>query len=235
MSGVKVIFEDSPSSPISKLLSVVYRGDSVVFSSTCDGLSEAICKELIAGVSLIVCYVDCPPDNKEAVSLYSNLREEFIDRENVCILKSQPIEYYVLKMLCDAGWVSDTSLISKYKSLIHGKYISYTDRTFEKFCKNVLNSSYPRCLKNNSNQSPSWFTCDCDCDNCGRVKPTLSQKALALMWALPYIIPYSKHDYLRAKGFLMNIDHEKAKTMCIREFNAIKELIADGVVSKNIV
>lgn len=224
-----VLFEDDPQSPISIMLQHVYNGE-VDFCESCDLFESKICDYLDAGYDNIVCYFDTPPDNVTAVERYEKLRYKFECSDTVHVLKSQAIEHYVLKSFVNLGSVlRDNVMVRDFIKIQSGLPVSYSDDSYEGFCKNVLNGNKRSCVRNKKKVIPSWYKTDC-CPQDGNAycqadRNSLDQKRLILMWALPYYPAYQKDEYLRKLGYLLNTSIEKSEELCNEEFEKIKKAV----------
>lgn len=176
-------------------------------------LDDAITRNIKSN-TMIVCYVDCPPDNNLSVSLYNELEMKYRSSENIHILKSQCIEYYMLSMLNDCGLLYKSDLTTEFVNGFYGVKYSYSDNSFEKFCKRILNGQRLKCLNNKDKVKHSWYRDDCN-DYKGKClaykKLSMYEKEVCCAEFLPYVPMLLKYTYLRNKDLMLNYDIELAK------------------------
>ena len=155
----RYIFEDDYCSPISKLLELIY--DDCKFASGNGLLYKYLDedKESIAVIDLI-------PDNLYTIKKYERIAAEYPGR----VLIWPCAEFASIYMLAKLN-------IGKYKDIasevnnycVKGHVVSkYTDNTFEKYLKRVLNSQYLCTIDKTSNSNPFiglFYTTDCLCSN----------------------------------------------------------------------
>lgn len=144
----------------------------------------------------------------------------------VAVLKSQSIEHYIIKALVESGVLSHNQLVKKYIDIQNGIRTNHKSKSYEKFCKNVLNGNKLRCVTN-YDKNGEWYKGDCCLakprNNCKKL--THKQKMLILMWALPYCPEDVRYEYLRKQGFLNNTDITEEVIRCKEEFDKLDRSI----------
>ena len=169
---MKIVFEDNQDSPISKLFRGSSAGKDMRFGSGYRGIRKAVRAALANGEGAIV-YVDAAPGNKTTTEMYSKIREEFKEYENVVVIPIVCAEYILLRMLAHYGYLSglcrNDEVLEKFvvgyiTKLSNG--LVNTSLSFEKTCKNIIKNHLPDCMQN-SQTWPGRFLCgDCGCDIC---------------------------------------------------------------------
>lgn len=212
-----VIFEDYDKSSISSLLYHVY-GRNIVFASGNEKLELEIDKALKRGLD-VVCYVDCVPDNPDSVVLYNSLRESYYGNNRVNILNIPCIEFIILQVLINLQVLPKNADTQKFIDSVNGKEIEYSAKSYERFCKGVLNSTKKICLRNEEIKGTIeyWYTGSCDCvgsfsKNCRRFN--ITQKAAALAFFLPYIEVGDRLVQFVNSGLLRENTISSAKNVC---------------------
>lgn len=169
---MKIIFEDSSESPISKLLLGSSVGKDMIFYSGSRRIPRVI-KQVLRTDELVVLYVDVSPNNESTVETY---RHAFRLAKQNCRILLVPIicaEYVLLRMLVHYGYI--TELCSKDRKLYDfiDRYVlcnsessRYEKESLEKICKHVVEKHLPECLQNKKHR-PGKFLCgNCECDEC---------------------------------------------------------------------
>lgn len=140
-----MIFEDSDNAPISQFLKKVF-GEEVIFSSSNSNLHRCI-ERYARTEKCVLVFLDYVYDNRRTYSVYREL--EFYEDiySNVFIVKIPCIEYIALLTLIDMGIVRDTNLVNKFVESTKHRVV-HEEKSYEKFCKKVLNSYKLSCVHN---------------------------------------------------------------------------------------
>ena len=216
-----IIFEDSNKSPISRLL-VQLMGSKCTFAKRNENMADIIYQYLDSGED-IVCYVDCVPDNKDLIDLYNELKAIFRLYPQVHILRIPCIEFIALQVCLSLNALDRNNPdVKKFYASLVGDEIDYKAKSYERFCKGVLNSSRKLCVRNTEQYGLmnfiSWYESDCDCDdirfskNCSRY--SLLQKVLALAYYIPYYENSKKIESFVESGLLRKRGIKEATEYC---------------------
>lgn len=193
------IFEDSPYSPGSMLLSENIEGIRFIFSGGADNMLDDIVRICNSDINDIVyAFADTVPDNRITMDKYSIMVQTvtLYEKRNVFVIPILCMEYFIIKMLS----LYYDFKVSKDKESMYLSYIINEDfkypvpggKTLEKCYKDILNSNIRNCMINNvSGGNGKFYRINCkDCNrvNC-RLKvsenESLISKALCLYTRFP--------------------------------------------------
>ena len=169
---MKMIFEDSKESPISRLLLGSSAGKDMVFCGGYRGIPSAIKSAIEHGEDVIV-YIDVSPNNGDASRILGRIRRINRGEHKVIVVPIICAEYILLRMLVQYKYVDDLCIKDKALSdLVKGYVVDLTNgvigegKSLEKVCKHIIMNHLPRCLQNKQNR-PGKFMCDdCNCETC---------------------------------------------------------------------
>ena len=210
--SVKIIFEDSESTPISMMLKQSVMGESIFFSEGCEKLLDKVF-EIYNDGDFIVIYYDVAPNNNKTINGYQNLYHRlrsfrFLQFSLVPIVC---IEFEITKMLQEyeqlivarkyddlkacIGAIPDWEVYTSLKSN------TYLSDSIEHFYKFILAQVQPQLCKRNAHKyvngaidwecgSGKYYYNDCPCDyhctlNC---TDSLCLKANRAYTALPLVV-----------------------------------------------
>lgn len=163
---MKILFEDYVKAPSSVLLSNSYYGINIEFSGGCHKLASDIKRLLLDGDNVLA-FVDVVPNNQDTIKLYESLQVDFskdIDSGRLVLCPILCIEYYILRMLVDYGYLDVAKSIYLTNLIVRFNYsneelqnkINQSKKwveSLERFLKYVLinesNRIKQRCIKNN--------------------------------------------------------------------------------------
>lgn len=193
---VYFIFEDNSGMPISRLLKHCTYGRYIHFAEGNWNIKNKVLSILEnEDVSGVYVFVDCPPNNANAVRVYNSICMAFRCEEMVSVFPIVCIEEVVLKMLLRYYSIPCSG---KIRNLVENTVVkfawenvdkeykddSYTGTSLEHVYKYILNNLDLKCLKNkNSRDFGKFYLYDCVCDrkyckklNCGDSIPTKAEK-----------------------------------------------------------
>lgn len=216
-----VIFEDNQNSPISKLIKQI-MGPRCAFAGRNEDMASIINYYANSGED-VICYVDCVPDNPNTENLYLKLLRLYSGYDNVYILRIPCIEFIVLQLLLSLNVLDRANEdVKKFCMSLSSYGIEYSAKSYERFCKGVLNASRKICVKNTIPRHMynfiSWYESECVCDdvrfsnNCSRY--SMLQKMLALAYYMPYYENDKRLEPFISKGLLKKRSIKEAREYC---------------------
>lgn len=146
---MKILFEDSPNSPISKLISMYM--DNCVFVSSWHNIEANMDDTSIA-------FLDVSPNNKKTIWAYRDLTEMFPGR----IFIYPCAEFPVVFMLMSYGFIFDEKDRKMLVDAIQGNKIDI-NVSLEVFCKQILNSRNGQRCTINKQKFGNFYLEDCKC------------------------------------------------------------------------
>ena len=169
---MKIIFEDSRKSPISRLLLGSSAGKDMIFCEGYRGMPKAIKSAIKNGEDAIV-YIDVSPHNENTSGMFDKINSIDSNGHKVIIVPIICAEYILLRMLVHYGYLDDICKNdSELLELIIGYVVELTNgvigegKSLERVCKHIIENHLPWCLQNKQNK-PGKFLCkDCDCEVC---------------------------------------------------------------------
>lgn len=130
-----IIFEDDPQTSSSRLLKSILH-DNVDFAGSNHNLPRKI-EEYIVQNKIYV-FVDVVPDNPYLITLFKDLVNQYVDRKNITFFRIPCIEYFIILTMQWFGVTRKTEKLQDLFKILRGECVNYTNKTFEKFCKDVL-------------------------------------------------------------------------------------------------
>ena len=169
---MRIIFEDSPMSHISRLFCGSSAGKHMRFGSGYRGIVAAVREALADGEGAMV-YVDVSPSIQSTGEMYSKIRNRFVKYDNVIVIPIICAEYILLRMLVHYGYLNDLRKNDEVLDKFVVGYITELSNglvnkevSLEKTCKHLIKNHLPDCMQN-SQTWPGRFLCgDCGCDIC---------------------------------------------------------------------
>lgn len=173
---MEYIFEDQEHKGIPSLFRMAFSSEAIKHFHYADGAGNLKNKAracLNQGADGVAIFIDLVFDNEATWATYSSLNkaaiEEKVFRGKTIIIPIPCIEYYYIKSL----YLYNKPLIVHLESI--EKCLSFQDytsdilhskkcNTHEKFCKSVVKYAFNRCVRDESNQIPSFLSEDCLCD-----------------------------------------------------------------------
>lgn len=187
---MKYIFEDNISMTVSNLIIKLFGIDNCIFTNTNTQLLNEYAKN-----SDSIVFVDVSPDNPQTITIYNELMAYDSSR----VYPYPCIEFCVIFMLFMYEYNITKELPNKMLRLLNGEKV-YDQSSLEKFCKQELNNSYKKCLRNITVGTNSifgkFYITDCECPveyskNCkGNI--TILEKAELLHFIMPDNWEYSE-------------------------------------------
>lgn len=197
-----MIFEDDKDMPISLLFRKIYNSN-VIFTSGNGGLENNIENNI---GSMVYCYIDVVPDNIVTVRKFTRLLSLYEDVKTVNIIPIPCIEYIALLVLYEYGYFSSIDIQNiLYVSGKSSIYVKYSDSiSFEKYCKDVLNSHDKKCIHNGHRQRKeygAWYISDCPCTDYKKCQNRieLQEKIVAMLLKLPVFVSNIEIEELLSK------------------------------------
>lgn len=213
-----LLFEDNEHTPSSELLKACLYGKSIHFSNGNHNLASKADELVNMGNSVII-FVDLSINCAETKLVYNTLSKKFRTSEHVLVLPIICIEYYILKMLYNHGFLNFPKYEndSTIQNLIHNFVIEITgekiDKSLEKQYKSILNKigDKKHCYINkNVKQKGKFYKYSCPCDNehCKEYKTaSLEYKAECLYSTLPVGVIDDKYkEYITNLGLDLEIN-----------------------------
>jgi hypothetical protein len=226
---VRYIFEDNGNSPISKLLCKC-ANNNMYFSNGNELLYDTIeCIREKFPNDIIKVYVDVSPSSRHLEALYDSLCRMYNKYSNIYIIPYICIEYVVLKMLYEYGYLVFggelanliENTVAKFQwNNVPDKYKDneYIKSSLEHTYKFILSNISLKCMWNDTRNYVHglFYLQDCSCDRkyCKTLNCTdnLRLKAERLYTTLP---SYDAFDDEQIKFW--NEQHIKYKLLCMRE------------------
>lgn len=192
-----LIFEDGKNAPVSLLIKYLL-GDHVDFSEGNEFLIKCANSHLDSVVHILV---DVSPDYNKTADIHDQVVDYFSNAANVTVHKIPCIEFFVLQLLIqNKTFVYEASLASDYVKSLCGESISYNQKSYERFCKAVLNHQLV-CTRNRRPKVSHpgfglYYAGNCYCPSkisgkyqCSAMSKSREEKALQLLRFLP-VVPF---------------------------------------------
>ncbi|MDO5150612.1 MAG: hypothetical protein Q4D76_14675 [Oscillospiraceae bacterium] len=192
-----LLFEDNPNTPSSRLFKSCLFGDNIYFSNGNHNLAAVAANLANEGNSVIV-FVDVSVNSIKTKMVYNALAKRFKDDEHILVLPIICIEYYILRMLCNHGFLDFVQFQTKeMQSLLQNFVVDITgepiDKSLEKQYKHILSEigNKKHCYINrmaNNGMRGRFYMCDCPCteSHCTDYKKaSIGYKAESLYSTLP--------------------------------------------------
>lgn len=220
-----LLFEDNVNTPSSRLLRSCHYGDSVHFANGNYNLAKEAERLSDLGHSVVV-FIDLSVNRTETVMIYNSLSKKFKSSKSILVLPIICIEFYLLKMLYNHGFLSTAEFKCKevvdVQDLLHNFVTDITgysiECSLEKQYKYILDEvgHLKHCYINKSKKG-KFYVQGCQCDNtyCKSFKQaSLMKKAECFYTTLPvfFMAPDYKK-YIEELG--ININIEKASLVDI--------------------
>lgn len=163
------IFEDSKESVISNIITKAYIEPNVRFTNGAKNL-EVFLDKYTAIDKHVYCYVDVVPDNPKTVDTFISLKAKYVCSSHIHIIPIPCMEYFVLLSLLRFNKVTEEEISNLlYVKTGDSKYTMkcYSDKSFEKYCKRLLNNNKWKCVHNIAVKKGGigyWWGSSCICD-----------------------------------------------------------------------
>ena len=169
---MRIIFEDSRKSPISRLLLGSSAGKYMIFCEGYRGIRSAV-EDAISNNEDVMVYIDVSPNNEYTTNMFKKILKIPKRGHSIIVVPIICAEYILLRMLVQYGYIDDICVKDKGLSeLIIGYVVDLTNgvigegKSLEKVCKHIIMNHLPWCLQNKQNK-PGKFLCDdCNCETC---------------------------------------------------------------------
>lgn len=222
-----LLFEDKENTPSSQLLKKSLYGENIKFSGSNTALSK-VAEQLKSDGHKVIIFFDLAVNNRKTKELYESLSDKYEDDSNILVLPIICIEYYILKMLYNHGFLD----FDLYKSIdiqysldnfvkeITGVAI---DESIEKHYKHILNQigNKNHCYNNKTDAENKgllkgkFYTHGCPCERtyCKVCKTaSIAYKAESLYSSLPVFFIDSKYkEYVKGIGLELNMQSVELK------------------------
>lgn len=185
---MRILFEDNPKSPVSRLLKHSPVKDKLLFTRG----SKSLCtmaRIFVENDEDVICYIDMVWNNPATEDSYAKLLRIKSMADNFILRRVPCTEFYVLLWLDMIKVYNFNKDIEILRFLYYGgdSISYYYKHSFEKFCKKILGETKRKCLHNKISEGLYYTqSCPCGYQYCSESNQ-LFFKALGLILMFPDI------------------------------------------------